>query len=105
MLQVTFQSDGKVQVFAMKDGDVISVTTDGHRLPAMLPTETAEALWRSIAELHETLAAVLALPQIAMGEEERLRDLGRRVAAAGAAEDFEVVDGPDQGDGLRAEGA
>jgi len=59
MLQVTFQSDGKVQVFAMQDGDVISVTTDGHRLPAMLPGETAEALWRSIAELHETLAAAM----------------------------------------------
>ena len=61
MLQVTFQSDGKVQVFAMQDGDVISVTTDGHRLPAMLPGETAEALWRSIAELHETLGAALSV--------------------------------------------
>ena len=61
MLQVTFQSDGKVQVFAMQDGDVISITTDGHRLPAMLPTEITEALWRSIAELHETLGAAMSV--------------------------------------------
>ena len=60
MLQVTFQSDGKVQVVEMMGGDVISVTTDGHRLPAMLPGETAEALWRCIAELHETLGAAIS---------------------------------------------
>ena len=59
MLQVTFQQDGKVQVFAMQDGDVVSVTTDANRLPDMLPTETAEALLGAVAELHETLAAVM----------------------------------------------
>lgn len=59
MLQVTFQKDHKVQVFAMQDGDVVSVTTDANRLPAMLPTETAEALRDAVAELHETLSAAM----------------------------------------------
>ena len=60
MLQVTFgQKDGKVQVFAMQDSDVVSVTTDANRLPDMLPTETAEALLGAVTELHETLAAVM----------------------------------------------
>jgi len=59
MLQVTFQQDGKVQVFAMQDGDVVSVTTDANRLPTMLPAETAEILCGAVAELHETLSAVM----------------------------------------------
>lgn len=60
MLQVTFgQNDGKVQVFAMQNGDVVSVTTDANRLPDMLPAETAEILRDAVAELHETLAAAM----------------------------------------------
>jgi len=59
MLQVTFREDGKVQVVAMQDGDVVSVTTDANRLPTMLPAETAEILRDAVSELHETLSAVM----------------------------------------------
>jgi len=59
MLQVTFQTDGKVQVFAMQDGDVISVTTEANKLPVMLPKETYDALLAGVRELHETRQAVM----------------------------------------------
>jgi hypothetical protein len=59
MLQLTFQKDGKLQVFAMQDGDVISVTTDANRIPSMLPDATGEILRDAVADLHATLTTAM----------------------------------------------
>jgi len=59
VLQLTFNTNGKIQVFAMSDGDIVSVTTDANRIPSMLPAETSEILQDAIAELHATLTEVM----------------------------------------------
>ena len=54
-MQITFNRDGKVGVFIMQSGDILSITTDANRLVEMLPPTTMIALRGAVAELHETL--------------------------------------------------
>ena len=56
-MQITFNRDGKVGVFIMQSGDILSITTDANRLVEMLPPTTMIALRGAVAELHETLEA------------------------------------------------
>ena len=57
MIDITFNRDGSVKVFAMDDGAVVSVTAPANKLPELLPATVYEGARARMAELLDIWTA------------------------------------------------
>ena len=64
MLSIDFKDDGRVMVYASKDGDSINATADANKIAAMLPASTLEALRERMAAFLDLTHAAPSLRKV-----------------------------------------
>ena len=67
-ISIDFQENGKVRIFAMQDGNTVSVTTDANRMPALIPSATLETVRGLMAEFLDLTATGPKLKSVNPGQ-------------------------------------